>query len=159
MNDNNNGVTELQGSQDYHISKIIEHLRMCEQATKDNLADFISALCNVPKEEMLSNTHVVYCAHARYLYWYAYRYMTNESYNNIAIQCGKNGHRYTQSAIATGVNKMSVMIEQEPLWNKRWGVVKKIIKLHSQDEDIDNTVVIQVPKDLKGKINITIKDK
>ena len=155
----NNGATELQGSQDYHIGKIIEHLRMCEQTTKDNLADFISALCNVPKEEMLSNTHVVYCAHARYLYWYAFRYMTNESYENIAIQCGKDGHRYTQSAIATGVNKMSTMIETEPLWNKRWVVVKKIIKSKSQDNAIDNTIVIQVPKDLKGKINITVKDK
>ena len=155
----NNGVTELQGSQDYHIGKIIEHLQMCEQDTKDNLADFVAALCNVPKDKMLSNTHVVYCAHARYLYWYAYRYMTNDSYENSAAQCGKNGHRYTQSAIATGVNKMSTMIENEPLWNKRWVVVKKIIKTESQGNGVDNNIVIQVPKELKGKINITIKDK
>lgn len=152
-------INGLKSSNDFHIKKAVEHLQKCEQDIKSYLADFIAALCAIPKDKMLSYTNVAHYAQARYLYWYAYRYMTKESYVKIASHLCENGHKYTQSAIATGVNKMSAMIEQEPLWSKRWGIVKKIIKLHSQDENIDNTVVIQVPKDLKGKINITIKDK
>ena len=152
-------VSELKESQDFHIKKAVEHLQLCEKDINKYLSDFVAALCEVPKNSMLSNTHVAYCAHARYLYWYAYRYMTNESYEKIAAMSCESGHKYTQSAIATGVNKMSTMIEEEPLWNKRWLIVKRIIKLQWQDETIDNTIVIQVPNDLKGKINITIKDK
>ena len=152
-------VSELKESQDFHIKKAVEHLQLCEKDINKYLSDFVAALCEVPKNSMLSNTHVVYCAHARYLYWYAYRYMTNESYEKIAAMSCESGHKYTQSAIATGVNKMSTMIEEEPLWNKRWLIVKRIIKLQWQDETIDNTIVIQVPKDLKGKVNIQIKDK
>ena len=152
-------VSELKESQDFHIKKAVEHLLLCEKDINKHLSDFVAALCEVPKSSMLSNTHVAYCAHARYLYWYAYRYMTNESYEKIAAMSCESGHKYTQSAIATGVNKMSTMIEEEPLWNKRWLIIKRIIKLQWQDETIDNTIVIQVPKDLKGKINITIKDK
>ena len=152
-------VSELKESQDFHIKKAVEHLQLCEKDLKKYLSDFVAALCEVPKDSMLSNTHVAYCAHARYLYWYAYRYMTNESYEKIAAMSCESGHKYTQSAIATGVNKMSTMIEEEPLWNKRWLIVKRIIKLQWQDETIDNTIVIQVPKDLKGKVNIQIKDK
>ena len=152
-------VSELKESQDFHIKKAVEHLQLCEKDINKYLSDFVAALCEVPKNSMLSNTHVAYCAHARYLYWYAYRYMTNESYEKIASISCESGHKYTQSAIATGVNKMSTMIEEEPLWNKRWLIVKRIIKLKWQDETIDNTIVIQVPKELKGKVNISIKDK
>lgn len=55
---------------------------------------------------------------------------------------------------------MSMMIENESLWKRRWTIIKRIIKLREQEDDyIDKTIVIQVPKTLKGKINITIKDK
>jgi chromosomal replication initiation ATPase DnaA len=153
-------VKEMEKSQDYHIAKAIEHLQKCGADTRKYLADFVAALCNVPKEKMLANTHVACCAHARYLYWYAYRYMTNESYEKIAKRSSEDEHRYTQSAIATGVNKMSGMIEKEPLWSKRWFVLKRIIKLHSNDEDkINSSIVIQVPKEIKDRISITIKEK
>ena len=72
-------VSELKESQDFHIKKAVEHLLLCEKDINKYLSDFVAALCEVPKSSMLSNTHVAYCAHARYLYWYAYRYMTNES--------------------------------------------------------------------------------
>ena len=157
-----NIANKISDSQEYHIKKVVEHLQSCEQDIKNHLADFVSALCGVQKDSMLSNTHVAYCAHARYMYWYAYRYMTNESYEKIATLSCEDGHKYTQSAISTGINRMSVMIEQEPPWNKRWLIVKRIInviKTQERERDIDNTIVIQVPKDLKGKVNIQIKDK
>ena len=52
------------------------------------------------------------------------------------------------------------MIENESLWKRRWTIIKRIIKLREQEDDyIDKTIVIQVPKTLKGKVNISIKDK
>ena len=143
-----------------HVDKAIEHLRQHEDDIRAYLADFVAAVCGVEREEMFSNSDTACFAHARYLYWYAYRYMTGEAYEKMARQVPNGGHRFVLRSIQNGVNKMSMMIEEQPLWKKRWTIIKRIIKLRGQeDEDVDNTIVIQVPKALKGKINITIKDK
>jgi hypothetical protein len=72
----------------------------------------------------------------------------------------KGGHRFVLRSIQNGVSRMSTMIENESLWKRRWTIIKRIIKLREQEDDyIDKTIVIQVPKTLKGKVNIQIKDK
>ena len=63
----------------------------------------------------------------------------------------------------SGVNKMAVMIERETLWRQRWSVVKQIIRELQETDDegkkMDNTIIIQVPRGLKDKIQIKIKEK
>ena len=58
---------------------------------------------------------------------------------------------------------MAVMIERETLWRQRWSVVKQIIRELQETDDegkkMDNTIIIQVPRGLKDKIQIKIKEK
>lgn len=143
-----------------HVEQAIWHLKQQEEDVRMFLADFVAAVCGVEREDMFSNSDTACFAHARYLYWYAYRYMTGESYEKMARQVPNGGHRFVLRSIQNGVNRMSMMIEEQPLWKKRWTIIKRIIKLREQDDDyIDKTIVIQVPKTLKGKVNISIKDK
>ena len=58
------------------------------------------------------------------------------------------------------MNKSEENIEQEPIWKKRWMVLKKIIKLRNQDvNNGDNVIVINIPRELKEYIKIEIKEK
>jgi chromosomal replication initiation ATPase DnaA len=143
-----------------HIEKALEHLRQHEEDIRIYLADCVAAVCGVERKDMFSESDVACFAHSRYLYWYAYRYMTGEAYEKIARQVPDDGHHFVLRSVQNGVNKMSRMIEEEPVWKRRWTIIKRIIKLRWQeDEGIDKTIVIQVPKTLKGKVNISIKDK
>ena len=145
----------------YNIEQACNYIRKMEQDVREYLAQFVAAICNVDVESMLAKTDVIYLANARWLYWYAYRYMTNESYEKIAADTSRNGHKYKLRSVQGGVNKMADLIDKQPLWERRWHAVKKFIKLRDTqvDEHIDNTIVIQVPRDVKDKIKIVIKEK
>lgn len=143
----------------FHIEEACKHLKLHEEKIQDYLADCVAALCDVKKEEMFSQSDVIFFAHARWLYWYAYRYMTNESYDKIAKQDFHGGHSFTSRTIQNGANKMFMMIERDPIWKKRWSIVKRIIKLRNSDTDVKNRIVIQIPKEIKEIVEIEIKDK
>lgn len=144
-----------------HIDAALNHLRRHEQNIQEYLADCVAAICDVDVNEMLSNTDVIFLAHARWLYWYAYRYMTNESYEKISMNTSRFGHSFAMRSVQGGVNKMAMMIAEEPMWTKRWVIVRRIIKLRDQKDEskADDGIVIQVPRGMKDKLNITIKEK
>ena len=51
-----------------------------------------------------------------------------------------------------------MMIEKEPMWKKRWTIVKRIIKAYQNDimssDDNAPKVIIKVSSELRGKIKI-----
>ena len=49
------------------------------------------------------------------------------------------------------------MIEDEPLWNKRWLAIKSVIKEQLHIEIREDVIEIKIPKALKGKVNIITK--
>lgn len=143
-----------------NLEQALRHLKKCEIAVREYLADVVASLCGVSTKEMMSNSNAAHISQPRWLYWYAYRYMTGESYTKMSNVLNFDTKGFTTNGIRVGVEKMSTMIDTELIWNKRWTIVKKIIKLRGQDkENVDNTIVVQVPKSLKGKVNITIKEK
>lgn len=155
-------LNEMELLEKENLHKALHYLRKYGSDTRKYLAQCVAAICDVDVEKMLTNTDVIYLAHARWLYWYAYRYLTNESYEKIAINTSTMGHPFALRSVQGAVNKMAMMIEKEPMWKKRWTIIKHIIKLQdgeSANTNVDNTIVIQVPKELKDKINITIKEK
>jgi chromosomal replication initiation ATPase DnaA len=141
-----------------NVDAICELLRQQEMPIIEYLADFVAALCDVNKEDMLGNTDRVNVTQARWLFWYAYRFMTNEPYEKIAQRTAINGYKFSQQGITNGANKMSMMIEQEPIWRKRWTIVKRIIKAYDNDimgEDHKTPrIIIKAPKELVGRISI-----
>lgn len=113
------------------------------------LADFIASLCNVEKEKMFSTCNNLDVAQARWLFWYAYRYMTNETYEKIGKLSGDlYGKTFTKVGVAASVNKMYELIEQQPIWRKRWLIVKRIIKISNTliEEQENQPIKIIIPK-------------
>ena len=145
---------------DYHIRKACEHLCAFEGSVRDYIAEYVAALCDVDKDAMFSASDVVYLAHARWLYWYTLRYATNESYDKIAKQRFDGAHTFVQRTIQSGVSKMAMMIEREQLWNKRWNVMKRLLRIRTDEtvKEKNNTIVINVPKDLMKDVKIEIKE-
>ena len=138
-----------------NIEKACEYLRMYEGDIEDYVAEIVASLCNVDVDKMLSDTSVAYLAQARWLYWYALRYMTNETYDKIAERTmHKTPYRFTPNGIGQSINKMSAMIVNEPIWTKRWIILKRIIKLRDtvvkEKSEIETvTMKIIAPKGVK----------
>lgn len=118
------------------------------------LADFIASLCNVEKERMFSSCNDLDVAQARWLFWYAYRYMTGETYEKIGkLSKPIYGKAFTKVGVAASVNKMYTLIEQQPIWRKRWTIVKRIIKLQNEMEfEPQVPITITIPKNVELKI-------
>lgn len=141
-----------------NVEKACEYLRKHESDIEDYIAEIVAALCDVDIREMLSNTCVAYVTQARWLYWYAIRYMTNETYERIALRTqAKSGCVFTPNGIGQAINKMALLVNQEPLWIKRWTIIKHIIKL--RDANMKNAVLretvtmrVIAPKGIKVEI-------
>lgn len=114
------------------------------------LAEFVASLCNVETERMFSSSNDLDVAQARWLFWYAYRYMTNETYEKIGkLSIPLYGKAFTKVGVASSVNKMYALIEQKPIWRKRWTIIKRIIKQSENliEENAQKPIKIIIPKD------------
>ena len=114
------------------------------------LAEFVASLCSVETERMFSSSNDLDVAQARWLFWYAYRYMTNETYEKIGkLSMPLYGKTFTKVGVASSVNKMYTLIEQKPIWRKRWTIIKRIIKQCENviDDETQKPIKIIVPKD------------
>lgn len=137
------------------LDKVCELLKGYETRMQDYLAHFVASLCDVKLEDMLTDCNVLHAAQARWLYWYSYRYMTSETYDKIAERTARYfGKRFTMQGVAAGVNKMAQMIEQEPIWKKRWTIIKRLLK--SRDDNVNETpstirIVAYAPKGTQVK--------
>lgn len=128
---------------------VCDTLRQYGSRTRIYLADFIAALCDVEKERMFSDCKDLDVAQARGLFFYAYRYMTNETYKKIGeLSKDVYGKVFTKMGVAESVNKMYELIEQQPIWRKRWTIVKRIIKQTNTlvEDEAQEPIKIIIPK-------------
>lgn len=125
-----------------NLEKACEYLRRCESDVEDYIAEVIASLCNIDVMDMLSDSSVAYLAQPRWLYWYAVRYITNETYEKIALRTtAKSGISFTPNGIGQSINKMATMIANEPIWIKRWTMIKHIIKLRDTTNKATQEIV------------------
>lgn len=145
----------LEDNERITMMSVCDTLRNYEGRVRLYLASFVASVCNVDDERMFSASSDLDVVQARYLFWYAYRYMSNETYDKIGrVSKELGGKVFTGTGVAAGVSKMYSLIEQQPIWRKRWTIIKRIIK-----ED-NNTIVepptpitITVPKN----VELTVK--
>lgn len=139
-----------------NIEKACAYLREHEYAIQDYMAELVASLCDVDPKEMLSETSVAYLSQARAFYWYAIRYMNNETYDKIAERTAKRGgFHFTPNGIGQAINKIARLVDTEPIWIKRWTIIKRIIKLRDNtDESTDKDTCIRIvaPKGVKVEI-------
>lgn len=140
-----------------NINKACEYLRGYEQEIGNHLARFVASLCDIEVEEMLSNLKSNYCSQARWLYWYALRYMTNETYDKISERTIYNGHVFTMRAVAQGIEKMGRMVYDNGIWRKRWTILKRIIKMHNEDNK-NNVVKVLITKPRGVQVEVEFKN-
>ena len=146
---------ELEQNESIAIQAVCDILMNYEAHIRTHLADFVASICNVEKERMFSSCNDLDVAQARWLFWYAYRYMTGETYEKIGkLSKPIYGKAFTKVGVAASVNKMYTLIEQQPIWRKRWTIVKRIIKMQNElTYEPLTPITITVPKN----VEITIK--
>lgn len=136
-----------------------------EHSVQDYLADTVAALCDLTTQDMMTKKGSLHCNHARWLFWYAYRYMTNDTFEHISQFTARYGYKYSLQGITAAVNKMSNLIMSDTVWTTRWNKVKRIIKLRDRVNELDfqeaeeqalpsDMVYINIPKELKNKVVI-----
>ena len=140
-----------------NITKACEYLRGYEQEIGNHLAQFVASLCNIDVDEMFSNMKNNYYSQARWLYWYALRYMTDETYEQIAARTICNGHKFTLRAVAKGIDKMGKMVYQNGIWRKRWVILKKVIKMYNGDND-QSVIKVVITKPANTKVEVEFKN-
>lgn len=156
--------TDFEKMENDTVDKVCELLNGHEDAVRSYLADFVANICNVSVDKMLSETSVAYMSQARAFYWYALRYMTNETYDKLSeYTVSHGGYRFTPNGIGQAINKMNALIEKEPIWKKRWFIIRKIIKkFHASSactyrpdgETKDVRVVVYRPKGVDVKVEL-----
>ena len=146
---------ELETNERLAMKLVCDTLANYEDRIRVHLADFVASICNVDIERMFSTCNDLDVAQARWLFWYAYRYMTNETYEKISkLSESMYKRKFTKTCVASSVNKMYAMIEQQPIWRKRWTIVKRIIKLQNEIVfEPQIPITITIPKN----VELTIK--
>lgn len=140
-----------------NITKACEYLKGYEQEIGNHLARFVASLCDIEVEKMFSDMKSNYCSQARWLYWYALRYMTDETYDKIAIRTIYNGHKFTLRAVAKGIDKMGKMVYENGVWRKRWVILKKIIKMYNA-QDSQDIIKVVITKPANTKVEVEFKN-
>lgn len=94
---------------------------------REYLVKIVESLCEVPTGMLLTDTGCIDTIRARWLYWYAYRYLTDDSFDKIAKH-SEHIRKFSSTCVCASVSKMSMLIAQSGMWAKRWYVLKQIIK-------------------------------
>lgn len=146
------------------FSEIEYVLQKYDYDLQDSLASFVASICEVDYADMLSQNTKSNVSLARWLYWYALRFMTNESYEQIAERTAFDGYKYTKDAIRKAVEKMGSIINTERKWQNRWVLVRKMINTWDDAQHIEYKnlekkykVKISVPKEIKDNIEVSFQ--
>lgn len=140
------------------IDEICSLLRLHEHRIQDYLVDCVAATCGVDKNDMMTNVSDINTIHSRWLFWYAYRYMTKESFVRISKITQRYGRKFTEQSISNSVNKMGNMIANETIWTKRWVIIRRIIKLRDETAKNDLQDVVKVVVHHPKNVEIKLKE-
>lgn len=110
-------------------------LRKYDYNSQTMLADFCASICDVDVADMLSPTDDNHVKQARWLYMYALRYMTHDTYERIGRRMTLDGCRFTADGVRKGLERMNELIENDNQWLGRWIMVKRMIKLKENPHD------------------------
>lgn len=154
---------EIDALEHDNIDRICELLKGHEKSIRSYLADFVANLCDVSVERMLSETSIAYLSQSRAFFWYSLRYMHNETYTELSIHTQEiSGVFFTPNGIGQSVNKIASLIDKEPVWQKRWTVIRRLIKLYHESTGASRgsgesiKLVVRKPHDVS--INVEFKN-
>lgn len=138
-----------------YIDEVCRLLRLHETNIQEYMVDCVASICDVDKLDMMTNVSNLNTIHSRWLFWYAYRYMTKDSFSHISHITLRYGKKFTEQSVSSSVIKMGNMIDNDTIWAKRWAIIKRIIKLRDStlsDENQNAVVIVQYPKNVEIKL-------
>ncbi len=149
------------------FKEIEEILRRYDYNEQDMIGSFVASLCDVDYADMLSASNNSHIAQARWLYWYAMRYFTHDTYYRISERTQLDGHRFTPESIGVCITKISALIEEDSVWKRRWVMTKRMIRLLQDPHDYQHSdftnpmpmkykLLLQVPKGESKNIEIEV---
>lgn len=138
------------------IHKACELLSSYNVRIGEYLGHYVSSLCDVDYHDLMYDTKHLNVAKARWLFWYAYRHMTNDSFDSISKMTSRY-RKFATSCVGCSCAKMARMIDFEPVWAKRWDILKRIIKTilntNTQHQGQNNIIIKVVhPKNVKVEL-------
>lgn len=148
MKSDNDIAQDLKEIDQQTIDVVCDLLRQYSIKTSMYLAKMVASVCDVDVDKMLTDTKHLQHSHARWLFWLAYRYMTKENYDSIASKTGTK-RKFTVGSIGYCISKMSMMVESEPIWVKRWIIIKRVIKAIL---DNDSLTIDKLPTTITLKV-------
>lgn len=148
-------IRRIQANEGVTIEEVCKRLQGYTQDITHTLVELVASLCDITKEELLRDKKHLASKHARWLYWYAYRQLTNESYETMSQRFKQYG-RFPANSIGWAVANMSMMIASGTIWTKRYAMIKKVIRAANRCEESEHPkdIVVKVvaPKDIKIEI-------
>lgn len=159
-------LQELSRMESENTEKICELVRESELNVQDHLMKIVAKLCGISTDDLMNKTYDITCSHARWLFWYAHRYMTGDTYERISRITELHGRMYGASGIIKSVNKMSMLIDTGTIWTNRWYLLKQIINARKASFEFDfgqqqipsDKIFISIPKEFKNKVEIKYTD-
>ena len=145
-------------------------LRKYDYNTMTMLLSFVASICDVNAADLLTSSANIYMSQCRALFWYAYRYITQETYDRISKKTAFEGCAFSPDAVRKACEKIAELINSDMQWKGRWINVKRFIRLKEEmDESLnpDNSdpfsqkhkLTLYVPKEIRDKIEIEIKER
>lgn len=161
--------SEIDSLRNKSFKEIEKILRRYDYNEQDMIATFVASLCDVDVADMLSVTNNAQISQARWLYWFALRYYTHDTYQSISERTKMDGHAFASAGIGVCIGKMSDLIETDDVWKRRWVVTRRMIRLMSDPNDYQLNdfsynsqkykLMLTVPKGMKGNIEIELNEK
>lgn len=170
MKDNEEIRREWEDLQDKSFKEIEAVLRKCDYNAMTMLSSFVASICDVDTADLLSSSANMYISQCRALFWYAYRYMTQDPYERISQKTSIEGCKFSADTVRKACEKMMTLIDVDDVWKGRWINVKRFIRLKDNPHSYptpDNSkmfpekykLMLHVPKEIIDKIEIEIKEK
>ena len=141
-------TNEIKNAETKAINEASAALSNYTKSVAQNLAKLVASLCGITVQELLYDTTKVPSKHARWLFWYTYKQITNESCSSISKRTEETRF-FCTSAVSSGITNMGMMVSQNPIWSKRWAILKSVINEINEVEKKEQRVLIKHPKGVK----------
>ena len=124
------------------------------------ILNYVCEVCDMTSAEVLSHRRIMPIPLVRGFFWYLVRRATGYSNQHIANITSTGEYTFTSAGVGSSITRIINAISHDRLWNARWKqaiIDLNLAKAIEKDEEV--VVSMLVPKGMRNKIKIEIKEK
>lgn len=92
------------------------------------ITSYVAYVCGVDEDEILASSHKPHISQSRWMLWRALRYITGDTYDQIAERTRSSNYRFTGRGVGKGITNITSLINTTPIWGYRWRMVSNAIQ-------------------------------